>query len=384
MSQFESKKKIFLDLKKKSGSHSPSISTLFKNIPDLFIDVDACFLSNPYASDLFFDYFNDQLIKSKSIRDIIEYYPAQNNSIASILSKSIKIDSENIFISNGAIEGIQAVLHRFVNDSIVLPIPTFSSYYEYLEGRNIKLYKYNLKKELDYKLNLDDYSKFINENSIKNCIIINPNNPDGNYIDYDSLVSFVKKNSHLQNIIIDESFVHFTYDNKFSMQSLESLTQLYPNVIIIKSLSKDFGIAGIRAGYLVMRKEYVKELLSNGYLWNSNGLAEYFFKLYSDKDFNFKYSKVRIKYIKQTIKFYKELSKIKELHVIKSKANFFLVEIKNKMTSQELFINLLFKYNIYVRDCSDKVGLKGQYVRIASRSYYENKKIIKALKNLFK
>lgn len=379
---YNQKKKIFQDLKLKSGNHSPSISSLSKSIPDLKIDVDACFLSNPYATELFFEYFDNQLVKTGEIKKIIEYYPAQNNSIASTLGKAIDIDHNRIFIANGAIEGIQAVLHNFITGSLAVPIPTFSSYYEYLEGTSVKCFKYKSKKENNYRIDLDDYSRFIRENSINNCLIINPNNPDGNHIDYVDLINFIENHQDLDNIIIDESFVHFSYDSEFKMQSLDRISEKYPNLIIVKSLSKDFGIAGIRAGYLIMKEKFVKELLSNGYLWNSNGLAEYFFKLYSNIEFKSKYDSVRLKYLSETILFYDQLKKIDKIHVIKSKANFFLVEIKNGLTSEELFLQLLFKKNIYVRDCSDKIGLEGNYLRIASRSKIENNLILKALSEL--
>ncbi len=376
---FDQKKQVFLNLKEKSGSHSPSISTLYNSIPDLKIDVDACFLSNPYATNLFFDFFDKKLIKSGKIRDVIEFYPAQNKSIAIKLEKTIGIDHNNILICNGAIEGIQAVLHRFVKDSIVVPLPTFSSYYEFTQNINIKCFKYQTKKESNYKLDLDDYSNFIKNNKIRNCVIINPNNPDGNHIEIKYLIDFFEKNTHLDNIILDESFVHFTYDKNLNIQSLEKFAINYKNLVIIKSLSKDFGIAGIRAGYLIMDKIKIKDLLTNGYLWNSNGIAEFFFDIYSDDEFLNKYKEARLKYLEETNKFYKVLCQVKNIHVIESKANFFLLEIKNGNTSSEMFMKLLFNNNIYVRDCSDKEGLLGQYIRIASRTTNENELILKSL-----
>lgn len=379
---FEEKKQIFKNLKKSSGSHSPSISTLRNSIDDLKIDVDGCFLSNPYATDLFFDYFKKDLIDTGKIRDAIEYYPAQNNSIAKELYKSIGVDYKNLFICNGAIEGIQAVIHRFVNKSIVIPIPTFSSYYEYTQNLNLKTYKFQTKKEDNYSLDLIAYSKFIKDNKIKNCVLINPNNPDGNFINNYELINFIESNSHLENIILDESFVHFSYeDNDNNIQSLDKIFHKYHNLIIIKSLSKDFGIAGIRAGYLIMNENKVDQLLRNGYLWNSNGIAEFFFKIYADSEFRKKYYEVRLKYLEETKQFYQKLKEIKEIHVINSKANFFLVEMLNGTTSQEMFMKLLFKNNIYVRDCSDKIGLNGEYLRIASRTTIENEIILQGLKD---
>lgn len=384
MLTFEEKEKIFKSLKAKSGSHSPSISSLFREIPDLKVEVDACFLSNPYATELFFNELNKDLIETGDIFKIIEYYPAQNNAIAKLLGKTLNLPADNIFICNGAIEGIQAVLHRFVKDSIIVPIPTFSSYYEYVQDLDIKCYLFETRKENDYSLDLEKYSEHIKKNDIKNCVIINPNNPDGNWISKDKLLSFIKENSHLDNIIIDESFIHFTSDVNNEIATIGNNITDYPNLIIIKSLSKDFGIAGIRAGYVLMNNSKVHALLKNGYLWNSSGLAEYFFKKYSNENFRKQYEKQRLRYIGETEDFYYKLNTIEGLHIIKSNSNFFLAEITSGMTSEELFMELLFNDHVYVRDCSDKIGLSGNYVRIASRTKEENEIIFNSLTKALK
>ena len=146
-------------------------------------------------------------------------------------------------------------------------------------------------------------------------------------------------------------------------------------------MSKDFGIAGIRAGYAVMNATRVDHLLKNGYLWNVSGLANYFFKIYTDDDFIKKYDIARKKYIMNTMMFLKELETIDYIHVYPSKANFALIELKNNIQSFDFTIDLLLNNGIYVRDCSDKIGLNGSFIRIASRTFEENLEIINALKN---
>ena len=120
-------------LKALSGTHSPSIDTLLNECKELIIDVDACFLSNPYATELFMDYLNSDLISTKKLRDVLEYYPPQNRDVANTISKAINVDSSNIFVGNGAIEIIQALIHNFVQSKICVIIPTFSSYYEFVK-----------------------------------------------------------------------------------------------------------------------------------------------------------------------------------------------------------------------------------------------------------
>ena len=118
---------------------------------------------------------------------------------------------------------------------------------------------------------------------------------------YNDLKYIIENLSEIENIIIDESFIHFAYeDSDFKMISASTLFNKFENLIIIKSMSKDFGIAGIRAGYAIMSESKVRQLLKNGYLWNSSGLSEYFLKLYSREDFFIRYEIVRKNYISET------------------------------------------------------------------------------------
>ena len=147
-------------------------------------------------------------------------------------------------------------------------------------------------------------------------------------------------------------------------------------------MSKDFGIAGLRCGYMLMNQKHVSNFLSNGFLWNINGISEYFFNLYSNDNFLKEYEVCRKKYITETIFFLNQLKELKNIKILPSKANFVLVELLNGLTSEEVSLNLLIDYGVYVRNCSDKIGLDGEYIRIAARSFEENQVIYKALKSI--
>ena len=223
-------------------------------------------MSNPYATNLFLEYLEKELIVTGRLRDVMEFYPSQNNVIGEVISSSLDLNKKNIFVGNGAIEIIQAVLHNFVSGSIVVNIPTFSSYYEFV-NKNTKVIYYQLKKDEDYLLNPDDFIKFVKNTNPNSVVIINPNNPNGGYLTRSELEHILKNISDVKNIIIDESFIHFAYeDDSLNINSATDLFDLHSNLIIIKSMSKDFGIAGIRAGYAVMSEDKVSSLLENGFL----------------------------------------------------------------------------------------------------------------------
>jgi histidinol-phosphate/aromatic aminotransferase/cobyric acid decarboxylase-like protein len=132
-----------------------------------------------------------------------------------------------------------------------------------------------------------------------------------------------------------------------------------------------------------MSKEKVNYLLDTGYLWNVSGLTDYFFKLYSRVDFQKKYDLVRKKYIMNTLMFLNELNRIPNVKVYPSRANFALVELVDGTNSKEMMVKLLYTYGVYVRECSDKIGLEGQFLRIASRSFEENVVILDALQAIY-
>ena len=202
----------YSELKKQSGSHSPSLSNIKEKIAEIKIKVDACFLSNPYATELFLEYFKKEMIDTGEINALLEFYPSQNNIIAGYVENILGIEKGSVFICNGAIEAIQAVIHRFTKKKILVIIPTFSSYYEYATKENEVVY-YKLKKENNFKLDIEHYIETVKEVKPNTIILINPNNPDGGYTKLKDLKRIVKELSWVKNIIIDESFIHFAYEN---------------------------------------------------------------------------------------------------------------------------------------------------------------------------
>ena len=287
-------------------------------------------------------------------------------------------------MGNGATEIIQAVIHNFTTEKIVVNIPTFSPYYEFVKD-GIEVVYNKLDKQDHFVLNIEDYIRLVKREKPDTIVLINPNNPDGGYINLERMEYLVKELSWVKNVIIDESFIHFAYeeDVEYHLKSLIEISQQFPNLVLIKSMSKDFGIAGIRAGYAIMDEHKVNHLLKQGYLWNLSGLAEYFFRLYVRHDFLRTYEQVRISYIQSSQQFFAKLAKIKGLKVYPSMANFVLVELNNGILATDFTAKLLLKYGIYIRNCADKIGLEGQFVRIASRTTEQNKWVIACITDLF-
>ena len=361
-------------IKHLSGSHSPSPAML----ASLGVEVkrDFCYLANPYATELFLKRFRKDFRSADRLRAAVELYPSQNRALAEKLERIAGVTSERIFVGNGAAEVIQAVLHTFVRKKILVPVPTFSPYLEFAQ-RVVRVETHQLRREKDFLLEPKRLLEDVRTHRPDAVVIINPNNPNGGYLNAAELQRLLRRLAHVRTVIVDESFIHFAGKR---IQSVASMVSKYPNLVVIKSLSKDFGIAGLRLGYAVMSKERVSALLSNGYLWNVSGFGEYFLDLLSDRKFMMAYEKARLRAIRDRDVFFEALKRIPRVRAYPSSANSLLLELSDGTKASNLMVALLLRHGIYVRTCYDKVGLKGEYIRVASRKGSENQMLLRALR----
>lgn len=370
-------------LKAEAGSHAPSLSVLQDRIAGIDIKVDACFLSNPYATDLFINRLTADLVETGALRTLLESYPSPNHQVAALLEPTIGVDRSHIFVSNGAIEAIQAALHRFAGTRVAVVLPTFSPYYEYLRPDQ-EAFFFKLSRDCNFALEPEEFIRFVRAHNIDTVALINPNNPNGGYLPADTMSRLLSELSELQLVILDESFVDFAYeDDQLNRRSLAAEVARRQNVILVKSMSKDFGVAGLRAGYAVMRPEWVSALLANGYLWNTSGLTEFFFRLFGEAAFQREYLAARLRYLDEALPFFAALKELELTRTYPTKANFCLLELDGSVSLDVLVPLLVIRHGVYVRDCRDKMGLEdGQYIRVASRKSDENRMIIAALEDL--
>lgn len=276
------------------------------------------------------------------LHDMIESYPAQNRQVAVDLSHAIGVKPQNIFVGNGATEIISGILTNFVKGKILIMLPTFSPYYEYVNKKTTTIHFYPMMKEKDhFTLDHEHLIKYCKTNQINNIVFINPNNPDGSFIDYKDMYGLLSSLSYMDNIILDESFIDFAQG--------ESLTKSFydfDNLIIIKSMSKDFGIAGIRCGYALMKEEYINYLLDTGFLWNSSCFSIYFVQLLSDATFISEYLKAKEKFFGILKQFEKQLMGCNpRLLFYKSNVCFLLLSLFFSLSLSIIFFTV--KFNIH-------------------------------------
>jgi histidinol-phosphate/aromatic aminotransferase/cobyric acid decarboxylase-like protein len=354
-------------------------------IPEIKIDIDACYLSNPLATDLFWSHFNaDVLADPQLFKRMLEAYPSQNKAIAERLATPLGIDASHLFIANGATEAIQAVIHNF-SSHIHISIPTFSPYYEFADPET-QVTTYRLSHSDNFRVDPEQYVRSVLDSGADTAVLISPNNPDGYLIPDSDLGWILSQLSSLRTVIVDESFIHFA-DRQTppgELPTLVGITRQFDNVTIVKSMSKDFGIAGVRAGYAIMAPERVSQLLDHGYLWNTSGIAEYFFSLFDRPEFLTQYRRELTTYRGFINKFTSATARFEVAQVFDTSANFQLMKMPEGFTAEVVTALLLLRHGVYVRGCGDKIGLDGEYIRVAIRTEEENVRVLSAIEDILK
>jgi threonine-phosphate decarboxylase len=354
-------------------SHSPALTDLvgYEKAKDI---VDFCFIANPYyptAGML------DDL--QRSLPNLIKSYPSSNplrsqKHLAAVLN----VDPERLIIGNGATELI-ALIKLTLIDRIAVPIPTFGEYIEKMKDlRDAELYALN--PEDRYQLHLDDYLAWVNKRRLACLLVINPGNPTGQFIPLEEMVEFLHRARDMELVIVDESFIDFAGD---PIPSLLPIADQFTNLLIVRSMSKHCGVPGLRLGYCYSANLYILNRLRRFLpTWNLNTLAQYFLSLLPDGEAAYHEGRKRL--IGDVKHLYDDLRTMPQLEVYPTGANFLLFKIQNGMTARELQMRLLVEHEMYVRDCSNKLGMDAFHIRVASQGLEKDKRLVEALRTLLK
>lgn len=332
--------------------------------------IDFCYLVNPY--------FPPQKLIDEikaSFEKLLTQYPSGIRVNSLLAAKNFNISDQNIIIGNGAAELIKVLMEN-ISGKIGFIRPTFE---EYPNRYNKEESIYFTSNNLDYTYTHKELIEYFDDKDIQTLIIVNPDNPTGNYICKNDLIELIqwtsKKNIQL---IVDESFVDFSDEDDSSL-IMQDILDSHKNLYIIKSISKSYGVPGLRLGILASGNiELIKKLKKEVSIWNINSFGEFYMQIYEKykKDYHNALKLFR----KERLRFQNELRKIRGIRVIPSQANYIMVEIvKDGITAKEFTKLMLLKYNIFIKDLSNKIIGK-QFLRIAIRNENENNLFIDAIR----
>ena len=341
--------------------------------PDM---LDYCYLVNPY--------FNRSKIIDEmeaNFRTLVSEYPAGMNVNSMLASECWNIKQEYIIPGNGAAELIKALMENL--EGIVGVVrPTFEEYPNRMPDERVVTF---VPENDKFRYGADDLIDFFGKNHVDNLLLINPDNPSGNFISLDGIKKLAEwtKTNEIK-FILDESFVDFSvgYENNTCLHN--ELLEAYPHMCVMKSISKSYGVPGLRLGILCSANtELIAKMKKQVSIWNINSFAEFFMQIYPKyKD---DYRMACDQFIQAREDFEKELNEIPFIKVMPSQANYFFLEVLPPYKPKELCAILLKDYNILASACLAKKGIeKNRYMRIAVRNHGDNEKFVKAMKSLVK
>jgi len=333
---------------------------------------DFCYLVNPYFPP------RRMLDEMKyHYQSLLTEYPSGLSIQNLMASEMFHCSSSEILVGNGATELINA-LFDFVTDRVGVIFPTFNEYPERIGTDNVVQFIPN---NADYSYSQGDLKKFSKQ--VDTLLLINPDNPSGHYLSTDDvhqLASHLEKNN--KRLILDESFVDFTTEGINNTLISSDVLQQHPNLIVIKSISKSYGVPGLRLGVIASSDaELIGSIRERISIWNINSFGEFFLQIFGKYQSDYYLAATRI--AEERDRFFLELKDIKFLRVIPSQSNYFLCELMHKYSATELTTLLLEKYEILIKDCTGKIGFEGtNYVRIAVRDTDDNDFLIEKLNSL--
>lgn len=336
---------------------------------------DFCYLVNPYFPN---ERFMNEMKSNFDV--LVREYPSGMAVNSLLAGHFFGVRTENICVGNGTAELIKSLMEN-ISGNIGMVYPTFEEYPHRKKDVEVIPY-YVVDKDFDYSV--DDIMSYYEGKDISAIVLVNPDNPSGHFISKKDILRLEDWcRSKGRKLIVDESFIDFVEDDEWhTLLDMEVLLN-HPSLIVLKSISKSFGVAGLRLGVIATADtDLIAFMKKDVAIWNINSFAEYYLQIiekYRDDYYEAmeKFKEVRRRYLDK-------LSKIKGFKVYHSQANYVMCHIENSVTSTELADILLNRYNVLIKNLASKEGLnKGNYVRLSVKSDEENDYIVNALMEIF-
>jgi len=258
--------------------------------------------------------------------------------------------------------------------------PTFEEYPNRIDRSRLVTY---VPENPDLRYCADDLMRFFDNTAISTLLLINPDNPSGNFIPKDDVLALARWCAERGiRLVVDESFVDFTCDYATGSLLKNDILLEYNNLVVMKSISKSYGVPGLRLGVMASSStELIDAAKKDVAIWNINSFAEFYMQIFNK--YEHIYKAACAKFIDERDRFEKLLRQVPYLRVVPSQANYFLCEVTGKFSANELTEILLNRFNILIKDCNNKTGLTGRnYIRVAIRNSEDNDTLINALKEL--
>lgn len=334
--------------------------------------LDYCYLVNPYfPSPRMLDEMRS------NFNTLLTEYPSGMGVNSLLAGKCFGIKQEYVVPGNGAAELIKSVMEHS-EGKFGVAYPTFEEYPNRLPGERLEIFH----PDKDFSYTADDLMEHFSKNPVSTLLLVNPDNPSGNFIPRADIVRLAEWTAERgMRFVVDESFVDFSEDYEHNSLLLDGFLEKYPHVAVMKSISKSFGVPGLRLGILASANPELQRVKRDVAIWNLNSFAEFFMQIFNK--YTAEYAVACRKFQEERTRFHTHLQEVEYLRVLPSQANYFLCEVRPPFTSHELAVRLLQEHDILIKDCSTKKGFNGRnFVRLAIRNRTDNERLVKALKEM--
>ncbi|MDA4887025.1 histidinol-phosphate transaminase [Streptomyces sp. MS2A] len=358
-----------------TAAHSPSMAALTRESGEAAGagPVDFCIPCNPYfPTPAMFEELAGRL------RDIITYYPSSADTITAELCGLLQLPPQCMAMGNGSTELITWIDHLLVRESLAVPVPTFGRWTDQPMETGKRVDMFPLQEAGGFALDLARYAEFVRARGTRAVVVCNPNNPDGGYLHKQALVQFMDAMADRDLVVVDESFLEFA--DAEAEPSVVQEAMLRPNVVVLRSLGKNFGLHGIRFGYLVANPALAGRVRSMLPKWNLNSFAEHV--VFMLRDHGPEYARSLHQVRRDRLEMAAQLSALPGLTVYPSQGNFLFVRLPVGAEGTAVRDRMLTEHRILVRECGNKIGSSSRFLRLVVRPQVDVRRLVSGLEQV--
>ncbi|MEV0017911.1 pyridoxal phosphate-dependent aminotransferase [Streptomyces tendae] len=358
-----------------TAAHSPSMAALARESGEAAGagPVDFCIPCNPYfPTPAMFDEMAGRL------RDIITYYPSSADTITAELCSLLQLPPQCVAMGNGSTELITWIDHLLVRESLAVPVPTFGRWTDQPMETGKRVDMFPLQEAGGFALDLARYAEFVRARGTRAVVVCNPNNPDGGYLHKQALVQFMDAMADRDLVVIDESFLEFA--DAEAEPSVVQEAMLRPNVVVLRSLGKNFGLHGIRFGYLVANPALAGRVRAMLPKWNLNSFAEHVVFMLRDHGPEYAQSLHQVR--RDRLEMAAQLSALPGLTVYPSQGNFLFVRLPVGAEGTAVRDRMLTEHRVLVRECGNKIGSSSRFLRLVVRPQVDVRRLVSGLEQV--
>lgn len=334
--------------------------------------LDFCYLVNPFFPN---ERFMSEM--TRHFERLLREYPSGMHINSLLAGKFFNMAEDYILVGNGTSELIKVLMEEELSGRVGVIYPTFEEYANRYDKERLVPFR---SKDTDFYYDADMLMEYYADKGIDALLIVNPDNPSGNFLESSQILRLASWGQERGiRIIVDESFVDFACVKEAPTLLDQSLLAAHPNLIVLKSISKSYGVPGLRLGVLATGDlELIRRAKKEVAIWNINSFGEYFMQIMHAYRPDFEDAMERFKEVRE--RYLSKLKQIPGIHVYDTQANYVLCRVDAPITSRELATRLLNESDILIKDLSGKSGFdRESYIRLSVKTDEENDAMVREL-----